>query len=170
MFNHKAINTDLLKEKAFNHRWAALPDGVIPLTAADLDFPCASEISEAICKFSADRYFSYGPVEGYTFFREAVANFHSKKRNTFTKPEFVMAVNSAAYGIYMVCKAMLNKGEEAIVFNPVDFLFKHSVEANNGVAVSFPVSLNPNDEVDTCLLYTSPSPRDATLSRMPSSA
>ena len=26
------------------------------------------------------------------------------------------------------------------------------------------------DQVDTCLLYTSPSPRDATLSRMPSSA
>ena len=26
------------------------------------------------------------------------------------------------------------------------------------------------DRVDACLLYTSPSPRDATLSRMPSSA
>ena len=26
------------------------------------------------------------------------------------------------------------------------------------------------DRVDSCLLYTSPSPRDATLSRMPSSA
>ena len=26
------------------------------------------------------------------------------------------------------------------------------------------------DEIQTCLLYTSPSPRDATLSRMPSSA
>ena len=26
------------------------------------------------------------------------------------------------------------------------------------------------DQYDTCLLYTSPSPRDATLSRMPSSA
>ena len=26
------------------------------------------------------------------------------------------------------------------------------------------------EESDTCLLYTSPSPRDATLSRMPSSA
>ena len=25
-------------------------------------------------------------------------------------------------------------------------------------------------EIETCLLYTSPSPRDATLSRMPSSA
>ena len=30
--------------------------------------------------------------------------------------------------------------------------------------------LGPNGEVYHCLLYTSPSPRDATLSRMPSSA
>ena len=29
---------------------------------------------------------------------------------------------------------------------------------------------NDNDILNTCLLYTSPSPRDATLSRMPSSA
>ena len=27
-----------------------------------------------------------------------------------------------------------------------------------------------NDSLDSCLLYTSPSPRDATLARMPSSA
>ena len=30
--------------------------------------------------------------------------------------------------------------------------------------------LEKAEEADTCLLYTSPSPRDATLSRMPSSA
>ena len=30
--------------------------------------------------------------------------------------------------------------------------------------------LNTENYVNTCLLYTSPSPRDATLSRMPSSA
>ena len=28
----------------------------------------------------------------------------------------------------------------------------------------------PKDNIESCLLYTSPSPRDATLSRMPSSA
>ena len=32
------------------------------------------------------------------------------------------------------------------------------------------LDLDPGDEVVVCLLYTSPSPRDATLSRMPSSA
>ena len=30
--------------------------------------------------------------------------------------------------------------------------------------------INENDTIEACLLYTSPSPRDATLSRMPSSA
>ena len=33
-----------------------------------------------------------------------------------------------------------------------------------------PVLLSAMDEANPCLLYTSPSPRDATLSRMPSSA
>ena len=35
---------------------------------------------------------------------------------------------------------------------------------------SIPVALNFTAQYITCLLYTSPSPRDATLSRMPSSA
>ena len=32
------------------------------------------------------------------------------------------------------------------------------------------IDVKESSENDTCLLYTSPSPRDATLSRMPSSA
>ena len=42
-----------------------------------------------------------------------------------------------------------------------------------GLKTSVPilsVSLTPHQFQETCLLYTSPSPRDATLSRMPSSA
>ena len=45
-----------------------------------------------------------------------------------------------------------------------------------GIAIALPAFLNGQVElfsgvvVPTCLLYTSPSPRDATLSRMPSSA
>ena len=39
-------------------------------------------------------------------------------------------------------------------------------EAKNIVVGTYFIDVEP----DTCLLYTSPSPRDATLSRMPSSA
>ena len=45
--------------------------------------------------------------------------------------------------------------------------------ASTLLSIAAPVQANPAEEVSvlhTCLLYTSPSPRDATLSRMPSSA
>ena len=49
--------------------------------------------------------------------------------------------------------------------------FSHVVElVGNVEAEKCLRSLLRNDLVEPCLLYTSPSPRDATLSRMPSSA
>ena len=44
------------------------------------------------------------------------------------------------------------------------------VSGPSNAASSITVDSDWNGNVDTCLLYTSPSPRDATLSRMPSSA
>jgi bifunctional pyridoxal-dependent enzyme with beta-cystathionase and maltose regulon repressor activities len=126
MFTNQEIRLDLLKQRAFNLRWAAVPEGVIPLTAADPDFPCAPQIAEAISKYASERYFSYAPAEGHSFFRESVARFHTNKRHVVTNPDFVIAVDSAAYGILMTCKAFISEGDEAIVFNPVDFLFKYS--------------------------------------------
>ena len=64
------------------------------------------------------------------------------------------------------------------VNSPVNFLSKESsnqvpiVRRDDFARRVFPITyyhLSMNDN-DTCLLYTSPSPRDATLSRMPSSA
>jgi len=35
-----------------------------------------------------------------------------------------LAVNSAAQGMFLVAKYFIDKGDEAIIFDPVDFLFK----------------------------------------------
>ena len=43
----------------------------------------------------------------------------------------------------------------------------HPADENTGIKF---IRNDKGDKVVTCLLYTSPSPRDATLSRMPSSA
>lgn len=149
MFTNQDVNLTILQKRAFNLRWASVPEGVIPLTAADPDFPCAPQIGEAISKYAKERYFSYAPSEGFGYFREAVANFHTLKRNVITNPNLVLAVDSAAYGIYMVCKTFLKPNDEAIVFNPVDFLFKYSVEAMQGKAIPFAVPLNPNESLNT---------------------
>ena len=151
MFENASVNIDLLKKRAYNLRWATVPDGVIPLTAADPDFPCAPEIAESICKFTTDRYFCYGPNEGLPAFKEAMASYFNDKRFVKVSPELLFPVDSAASGIYITCKALLTKNDEAIIFDPVDFLFRYSIESVGGVAITF--SIPPGEKnVDFALL------------------
>ncbi|MBC7381898.1 MAG: pyridoxal phosphate-dependent aminotransferase [Bacteroidia bacterium] len=139
MFNNSSINFDILKKRAYNLRWATVPEGVIPLTAADPDFPCAPEIAEAINKFTKDRYFSYGPVGGSREFKESMAAYFQNIRKIPASPDFIFPVDSAAFGIYLTCKAFLSVGDEAIIFDPVDFLFRYSIETVGGIAVPFAI-------------------------------
>lgn len=143
MFDNNTVNLEILKKRAFNLRWAAVPDGVIPLTAADPDFPCAPEIAEEICRFSRERYFCYGPPEGLPEFKNSMADYFSTKRNIVTSPAQVFPVDSAAFGIYITCKAFLSPGDEAIIFDPVDFLFRYSIETVGAVAVPFQIPPGP---------------------------
>jgi len=139
MFQSHSVNLDILKKRAFNLRWATVSEGVIPLTAADPDFPSAPEIAEAIIRFTKDRYLSYGPPAGLSDFKESLAAYFYHKRKIPAHPEFIFPVDSAAFGIYLTCKAFLSPGDEAIIFDPVDFLFRYSTEAVGGVAVPFAI-------------------------------
>jgi len=147
LFNPTNIDLKVLAQRAHNLRWAELPAGVIPLTAADPDFPAAEVITEAIARYTSSNYYSYSAAKGYLPFREAMAAYMQTRRSYSVGVEGVLPVDSAAFGIYLTCKTLLNKGDEAIVFDPVDFLFAYSVEAVGGVAVRFPIPAG-TDRVD----------------------
>jgi len=148
LFDHNQVRLDLLRQRAFNLRWASVDEGVIPLTAADPDFPCAPEVAEAIGRYAKDRYLSYAPAEGLLFFREALAESYLKHKGVHVEPAGVMACDSAAFGIMAVCNAFLSPGDDAIVFNPVDFLFKHCVEACKANARLWNMPLLPSETPD----------------------
>ncbi len=140
MFTNNDINFEALKRKAYNGRWATLDDGIIPLTAADPDFRTAPEIEQGISEYIKDGYLSYGPFSGLPEFKKSVADhFNTEKHGSFT-PENVLAVNSAAQGMYLVASYVLKPEDEAIILDPVDFLFKKSVEAAGGKVKLCPVN------------------------------
>jgi aminotransferase len=139
MFDPTHVDLPTLRKRAHNLRWATVPPGVIPLTAADPDFPCPAPVTEAITAFLNKRYFSYGPPEGLAEFRESMARFFQEKRGIPTTATSVLPVDSAAFGIYITCKAFLQPGDEAILFDPVDFLFRYAVEEANGKAITLPI-------------------------------
>ena len=143
-FNPAEIDLTILKERAFNLRWAEVPQDVIPLTAADPDFKCAPEIIHSLNSYIGDRYFSYAPAEGLSEFKIAMATYLKFKRNVDIDPTNILPVDSAAFGIYVTCKSILNTGDEAIIFDPVDFLFQYSIENNGGKAVRFSIPPGTN--------------------------
>ena len=75
------------------------------------------------------------------------ASFFVTKRNVPVDKDFVLPVDSAAFGIYVTCKTFLQPGDEAIIFDPVDYLFRYAIE--NVGAKAIPFSIPPNTpEVD----------------------
>ena len=157
MFDPNLVDLTVLRKRAYNLRWATVPEGVIPLTAADPDTPCAPEIAEAIARFARDRYFCYGPPEGLADFRESLADYYQIKRRIPASPAWIFPVDSAAFGIHLTCKAFLSPGEEAILFDPVDFLFRHSIEAAGAKPV--PYALPPGAVLDIRRMEASITPQ-----------
>jgi len=157
MFTNKDINFEALKRKAYNGRWATLEEGIIPLTAADPDFRMSSEIENGIIEYIKDGYLSYGPFSGIPEFKKSVAeHFNTEKNGNFT-PENVLAVNSAAQGMFLIAKYVLvEEGDEAIILDPVDFLFKKSVDAVGGVVKLCPVDINGNIDFEKLVSLITP--------------
>ncbi len=145
MFSNNDINFEALKRKAYNGRWATIEEGIIPLTAADPDFRTAQEIEQGIIEYIKDGYLSYGPFSGLPEFKKNVAeHFNTDKQGRFT-PDNVLAVNSAAQGMFLIASYVLKPGDEAIILDPVDFLFKRSVEAAGGTVKLCPVNHTTGD-------------------------
>jgi aspartate/methionine/tyrosine aminotransferase/2-polyprenyl-6-methoxyphenol hydroxylase-like FAD-dependent oxidoreductase len=134
-FSDNIVRLDLLRERAFNLRWAQQPADVIPLTAADPDFPVCPAVQEQLVRYVRDGVLSYGPPEGLPQFREAVANWMHNTRQMDCNSEEVFATDSAASGMAVVARASLSPGDEVLIPDPVDFLLHHTVQRAGAVPV-----------------------------------
>lgn len=133
LFRDDQINLDLLRRRAYNMRWAQQPPDVIPLTAADPDFPVAPEIRAALCEYVGDGLLGYGPPHGLPEFREVMANVTRTRKRIPAAPELILPTDSAAAAMFLVARhACRQPGDEAIIFDPVDFLFGAAVDAAGG--------------------------------------
>lgn len=140
-FTNENIKFDVLRQRAYNMRWAEQDADVIPLTAADHDFPCAPEVVQALQDYIKEGYFTYTPHRGFPSFKKAIAKAMKERKNEDVNPDFVLPIDSAARGMKVIADAVLQPGDEVIVFDPVDFLFRTSMESAGAKVVLFPTNL-----------------------------
>jgi aspartate/methionine/tyrosine aminotransferase len=147
LFQDENVNLDILKKRAYNYRWAEVPEGVIPLTAADSDFPAAHEVREALIEYIESGYFSYAPKKGLPEFISSIASGIKERKGITLDENMILPIDSAARGMYITSQAVLRPGDEVIVFDPVDYLFKESALSAGAVPVLYPSNIK-NNKID----------------------
>ena len=92
---------------------------VINLSLGEPDFKTPVHICEAAKQAIDDgKYFAYPPVAGYQDLREALAAKYAKENNVPYKAENMVVSNGAKQSIANVMLALLNPGDEVIIFAP----------------------------------------------------
>ncbi len=147
-FTDEAVRLEILRKRAYNMRWAEQPEDVLPMTAADPDFPACPEVVRAIKDYADAGYFSYTPPLGLPEFREAIASGLRRRKNEDVDPSLVLPIDSAARAMHVTAAMLLQPGDEMIVWDPVDFLFRASCLAAGGTPVLFPTKLGADGKID----------------------
>ena len=92
---------------------------VISLSLGEPDFKTPQHICDAAKKAIDDgKYFAYPPVAGYQDLREALAAKYQKENNVPYKAENIVVSNGAEQSIANAFLALINPGDEVIVFSP----------------------------------------------------
>lgn len=92
---------------------------VISLSLGEPDFKTPNHICEAAKKaIDEGKYFAYPPVSGYQDLREAIASKYARENGVPYKAEHVVVSNGAKQSIANVLFALLNPGDEVIIFSP----------------------------------------------------
>jgi aspartate aminotransferase len=92
---------------------------VISLSLGEPDFKTPLHICEA-AKTAIDegKYFAYPPVPGYQDLREALAAKYQKENKVPYKAENIVVSNGAKQSIANAMIALINPGDEVVVFSP----------------------------------------------------
>ncbi|MFT4566179.1 MAG: aspartate aminotransferase [Saprospiraceae bacterium] len=117
---------------------------VISLSIGEPDFDTPEFIRDAAKKALDDGFTHYTPVPGLIEFRQAICNKLKRDNDLSYDPSQIVVSNGAKQTIYNICQAMLNPGDEVIIFAP----YWVSYEAIVKLAGAVPVILTAGVETD----------------------
>ncbi|MFZ2906295.1 MAG: pyridoxal phosphate-dependent aminotransferase [Cyclobacteriaceae bacterium] len=133
---------------------------VINLSLGEPDFKTPQHICEAAKKAIDDgKYFAYPPVAGYQDLREAIATKYQKENNVPYKAENIVVSNGAKQSIANTMLALLNKGDEVIVFSPFWVSYDALVRLTEATPVLVRGSLENDFKVTAAQLETAITPK-----------
>jgi aspartate aminotransferase len=133
---------------------------VVSLSLGEPDFKTPQHICEA-AKMAIDegKYFAYPPVAGYQDLREALAAKYQKENNVPYKAENIVVSNGAKQSIANAMLALLNPGDEVIVFSPYWVSYDALVRLAEGTPVMVKGGIENDFKVTAAQVQAAVTPR-----------
>ena len=120
---------------------------VISLSVGEPDFDTPQIIKDAAKKALDDGYTHYTPVPGLLELREAICLKFKRDNNLDFAPNQIVVSNGAKQSISNLCLALLNPGDEVIIFTPYWVSYSEIVKMAGGVPVSVGADIDQDYKV-----------------------
>ncbi|MBT8221140.1 MAG: pyridoxal phosphate-dependent aminotransferase [Bacteroidia bacterium] len=108
---------------------------VISLSIGEPDFDTPQHIKDAAIKALNDGWTKYTPVPGLPVLREAISQKFERENGLEYAPSQIVVSNGAKQSISNIAQAMLNPGDEVIIFTPYWVSYSDIVKLAGGVVI-----------------------------------
>lgn len=116
-----------------------MPEDLLPLWVADMDFKTSSYIEDAIIKRAQNPIFGYSETKEEYF--EAVSGWMKKRHGWEPKQEWLIKTPGVVLALAMAVRALTNEGDAVLIQRPVYYPFTKVVVENGRTIVSSDVWL-----------------------------
>ncbi len=127
--------SETLKMARMARELKALGHDVISLSLGEPDFDTPDHIKDAAYQALKDGYTKYTPVAGLPELTKAISEKFKRENNLDYRPEQIVVSNGAKQTVYNLCQALLNDGDEVVVFSPYWVSYWEIVKLSGGVPV-----------------------------------
>lgn len=125
-------NTDCIKYDFAKRK--GLPEDVLPLWVADMDFKTSSYIEDAMVERAKQAIFGYSEVQ--TPYFNAVSDWMKTHHNWEVKERWLVKTPGVVFALAMAVKAFTELGDHVIIQSPVYYPFSEVITDNGRNVVS----------------------------------
>ncbi|MFN8300995.1 MAG: pyridoxal phosphate-dependent aminotransferase [Saprospiraceae bacterium] len=127
--------SETLKMARMARELRALGHDVISLSLGEPDFDTPDHIKDAAYQALKDGYTKYTPVAGLPELTKAISEKFLRDNQLEYKPEQIVVSNGAKQTVYNICQALLDPGDEVVVFAPYWVSYWEIIKLSGGVPV-----------------------------------
>ncbi len=135
-------NADSYKYMDMIRKNPDVPDNIIPLSIADMEFKNAPEIAEGLTNYMKSNVLGYtAPTSGLL---DSIVNWMKKRHNYEIKREWIALSDGVVPALGDLIRATTKPGEGIIILSPVYYPFKNSIKINDRKVVEVDLINNEN--------------------------